>query len=103
MRYVEEQVKSPESAQASGFYYVGIFPQPGQPNDLLARFVEGDCEVALCAFDDLGQDVVGPWCAVWVNPAGSSRDCGCVNCAEQGISCEHDLETLEQIKREILG
>lgn len=91
-----------KEAMARGWQYVGIFGDEKTPNRLHSQFIANACEVADLPFDGDGNPVPEDRYALWVNPCAIAP-CGCVEHAEEGWPCAHDIEKFVRLKMKILG
>lgn len=93
MPSLSTELTSAAEALKHGWTFVGVYPQPGQPAGLHNRFSIRGYQVADLPFDQQGQLVpIGSY-ALWAHMGEDSilADCGCVNHAEEGVLCEHDI------------
>ncbi|HRH27114.1 MAG TPA: hypothetical protein PLZ99_03100 [Parcubacteria group bacterium] len=87
---------------AKGWQYIGAFERKNAPARLQSHFIANGCEVRETDFTDRGYLVHKHSFALWVNPCGLAP-CGCVEHAEEGWPCEHDLMAFEELKKKVLG
>lgn len=88
--------------RSKGWQFIGVYETNNTPERFLSNFIANSCEVRETQFDDMGNTVHADSFALWVNPCGLAP-CGCVEHAEEGWPCPHDLAKFEELKKKILG
>lgn len=89
-----EQLRTRDEAVSNRWVFVGVYPQPDQPILIHSSFARHGYKTADLPFDAEGNQVEPGQYALWVKFGSDPKlaSCGCVNHAEEGIPCIHDLE-----------